>query len=408
MIIFGSIVQAHAKELVVNHGSKLANRLLSNFKLIDKLDNWAFEAPALLQRDLDKTTLAKIHVDKSCVTPSITHHPVHHSPFPILYSRLPNFYFHPQVSHSLLRNFHSLSSVSGSLFSIPHFLPMSSNIKVVQEYFKDKVVWVTGASSGLGEALCFSLCSQTQLKGLILSARREDALERVKRKCVELQPDLKAVVLPLDLSRVDSLSTAVVKAQDTLGRIDVLFNNGGIGFRGLAAETSLDIDQYIMNVNFFSGVALVKALQPAWLERRSGHIVQISGVQGFVGLPGRSALAAAKHAVIGFYDSLRAEMAENGVSVTMVCPGYIATNHSLNALQVPAAARYPEGDISKGVAPEVMAPQILAAVSRRKPEFMPAALDAKVATLIRAIWPRVIFWIMERRSRKERKAREDQ
>merc|ERR1712048_746109 len=171
---------------------------------------------------------------------------------------------------------------------------------------------------------------------------------------------------------------------------DVLFNNGGVGFRGLAAETSLDVHQQVMGIDYFSGVALVNALLPAWLEKRSGHVVQISSVQGFLGLPRRSAYAAAKHAAVGFYDSLRAEVASSGVTVTMVCPGYIATNHSISAVKESAASMSPADKTTRGVAPEVMAPQVLAAVARRLPEFVPAPLDAKAAILLRSLCPRVL------------------
>ena len=122
------------------------------------------------------------------------------------------------------------------------------------------------------------------------------------------------------------------------------------GFPWFRSRTSIDVDQRVMNINFFGGVALVKALLPDWLDRQTGHVVQVSSVQGFFGLPGRTAYAAAKHAAVGFYDSLRAEVAENGVSVTTVCPGYIATA----IVRMPCEARaskYPEGHTSKGVRP---------------------------------------------------------
>jgi len=157
----------------------------------------------------------------------------------------------------------------------------------------------------------------------------------------------------------------------------------------------------MMNVNYFSGVALVKALLPDWLASSSGHVVQIASVQGYFGLPGRTAYSATKHAAMGFYDSLRAEVADNGISVTMVAPGYIATQHSENAAHG-SGGKYPEGHTSKGVPPEVMAPQILAATARGRSEFVPAALDAKIARILRQLWPSGLFYVMRRRARKER------
>lgn len=279
-----------------------------------------------------------------------------------------------------------------------------SNSSVVSEYFAGKVVWVTGASGGFGEALCLALARSAQPRCIVLSARRESELERVKKRCLEVCTSLEVVVLPLDLSDLKSLPAAAQRASAAAGQIDVLINNGGVGFRGLGAETSIDVDQHVMNVDYFSGVTLVKALLPAWLDRGSGHVVQVSSVQGFFGLPGRTAYSAAKHAAVGFYDSLRAEVIDKGVTVTTICPGYIATNHSQNAAKG-EGVKYPEGHTSKGVAPDVLAPQALAAIARRQPEMVPAALDARFARLIRTLCPRLLFAIMRKRALKEESAR---
>jgi len=276
--------------------------------------------------------------------------------------------------------------------------------KTIAKYFDGKVVWVTGASGGLGEALCVELCRRARLRGLILSARKASELERVKVACLRHCPALRAEVLPLDLNEVDSLPDIAHQAlQVFCGTIDVLINNGGRGFRDVAWETPLDVDRQLMNVNYLSGVALVKGLLPSWLEAGSGHVVQIASVQGFFGLPGRTAYSATKHAAMGFYDSLRAEVGDFGISVTMVAPGYIATKHSENALRGNGGF-YPEGHTTKGVLPEVMAPQILLAVARRSPEFTPAALDARVARILRCVCPTLLFKIMRSRARKERAA----
>lgn len=275
------------------------------------------------------------------------------------------------------------------------------NDRVIAEYFDGKVVWVTGASGGLGEALCLAVCRLARPKGLILSARTRPELERVRRQCLELRPEARAEVLPLDLTEVDALPSAAERALQVFGgRIDVLINNGGRGFRDAAAKTGLDVDRMMMDVNYFSGVALTKALLPAWLQARHGHVVQISSIQGFIGLPGRTAYSATKHAAIGFYDSLRAEVADSGISVTVVAPGYIETNHSQNAASG-SGAHYPAGHVSKATSPHVMAPQILAAVGRRRAEFIPAGVKERLAAWIRLLCPPLFFSIMRRRARKE-------
>lgn len=266
------------------------------------------------------------------------------------------------------------------------------DLVVMEEYFSDKVVWVTGASAGFGEALCIALCQSAKPGGLILSARRKDELERVRSRCLELFPNLNAEVLPLDLSDLSRLGPVAERAKGLFGRVDVLVNNGGVGFRGLGQETSIEEDQHVMNVDFFSGVVLTKALLPEWIQRQSGHVVQISSVQGFFGLPGRTAYAAAKHAAVGFYDSLRAEVAENGIAVTTVCPGYIATEHGRHAAR--RVGTHVVEDVAKGISPHVLAPKVLAGIARRKAEMVPAALDARLARLLRTIFPSLFFSMM--------------
>ena len=274
----------------------------------------------------------------------------------------------------------------------------------IQAYFRDKVIWVTGASGGFGEALCVALCQIARPEALLISARRKEELQRVKSKCLELLPSVKVELVPLDLEDTSALPDVADMAKTLFGRVDVLINNGGVGFRGLGQETSIEVDRRVMNIDFFGGVALVKALLPDWLQRHAGHVVQVSSVQGFFGLPGRTAYAAAKHAAVGFYDSLRAEVEDSGISVTTVCPGYIATCHSQNALRG-EGVKYPEGHTSKGVRPEILAPKVLAAVARKKRELVPAAFDARVARLLRTCCPNLLFWIMRRRARKEARER---
>lgn len=278
------------------------------------------------------------------------------------------------------------------------------NTEVIRRYFDDKVVWVTGASGGLGEALCVELCRAVKPKGLILSARRTEELERVRGRCLSLQPDLKVVVLPLDLAELDGLAEKAKEAVSAFGEIGVLVNNGGVGFRGIASETAVEQDVQVMNIDYFSGVALTKALLPSWLSAGRGHVVQISSVQGFFGLPGRTAYSAAKHAAVGFYDSLRAELADTGVSVTVVCPGYVKTGHSTNAVQG-SGGGYPEGHSSKGVPAEQMALEALTATARQDPELVSCALDARLARIIRVCCPPLLFSIMQKRARKEMRER---
>lgn len=193
----------------------------------------------------------------------------------------------------------------------------------------NKVIWLTGASSGIGEALVYELVK----KGvkLILSSRRIEELDRVKKNCpAEAQPYIH--LLPLDLSKSATLQPATAAAIQLVGHIDILINNGGIGQRCLVRETSLEIDRQIMEVNYFGAVALTKYLLPHFISRNQGHYVTISSLAGKFGTPYRSGYAASKHALHGFYDAVRAEHWKDNLYVTMICPGFIRTKLPVSAL----------------------------------------------------------------------------
>jgi short-subunit dehydrogenase len=195
-----------------------------------------------------------------------------------------------------------------------------------------KVIWITGASSGIGEALAYELA----LKGarLILSARRKEELERVKGNCPHAaQADVR--ILPVDLSRPETLKISTEAAVQLFGHIDILVNNGGITQRSFAGDTMPEVDRRLMEVNYFGPVALTKYLLPHFANRKQGHFVTVSSLTGIFGTPYRSGYAASKHALHGFFDSLRAELwksFKNDIAVTMVCPGFIRTSLTLYAV----------------------------------------------------------------------------
>src|SRR3954471_20950943 len=178
--------------------------------------------------------------------------------------------------------------------------------------FANQVVWLTGASSGIGEALAYAFAREGAR--LVLSSRRRDELERVRRACA--RPD-DHLVLPLDLTRGETFPAAVVEVLARWGRIDLLVNNGGVGQRALATHASLEVERALMEVDYFGPVALTKAVLPAMQAQRAGRVVVISSVMGYLGTPGRSTFAAAKHALHGWFDSLRAEVWREGIQVML-------------------------------------------------------------------------------------------
>ena len=233
--------------------------------------------------------------------------------------------------------------------------------------FENQVVWITGASSGIGEALVYAFSREGAR--VILSSRRPAELERVARQAPG--PAERLHVLPMDLTDLGSLPARVAEAEAAFGPIDILLNNGGIGQRSSVEETDLSVDQAIMQTNYFGTIALTKAVLPAMLARRRGLVVVVSSLMGYLDTPLRSAYAASKHALHGYFDSLRAEVHDRQVRVLMVCPGYIRTEISLHAL-TGSGTKHGQMDRlqERGLPPEVCAEKILTAILRGKSEVL--------------------------------------
>jgi short-subunit dehydrogenase len=193
----------------------------------------------------------------------------------------------------------------------------------------DKVIWITGASSGIGEELVYQL-AEKQNK-IIISARRAKELERVKSGCPK-NSQSNIHILPIDLSDIDALDANADEAIKLHGKVDVLFNNGGISQRSMVKDTLFEVDQRLINVNFLSTVKLTKKVLPGMIRNNAGHIVLTSSLVGKFGTPFRSSYAASKHALHGFYEALAAEAWQNNIFITLFCGGYIKTNISYNAI----------------------------------------------------------------------------
>jgi short-subunit dehydrogenase len=259
-----------------------------------------------------------------------------------------------------------------------------------------KVIWITGASSGIGEALVYELAKKGAK--LIISSRRKEELERVKGNCVaEVQPNVR--VLPLDLGQPSTLQLCAEAAIQMFGQVDVLVNNGGISQRSLAKDTTVDVDRRVMEIDYFGTITLTKALIPHFINRKSGHFVTISSVLGLIGTPYRSGYAAAKHALHGFFDSLRAELwnESNHIHVTLVCPGWIRTNVTLNALT---------GDGSKlnqmdpttdhGMLPDVFARKMIKEIEAETEQVFIGGMKERAAIYMMQYFPRVFSKIVRK------------
>ncbi|HMO38368.1 MAG TPA: SDR family oxidoreductase [Saprospiraceae bacterium] len=230
--------------------------------------------------------------------------------------------------------------------------------------FKDKVIWITGASSGIGEHLTYALADEGAR--LILSSRNEKELQRVKDNC---QNDCNILILPLDITDFEAMQPAVHKAVEAFGKIDLLINNAGLSQRSLIKETMLAVDRRIMEVNYLGTVAMTKAVLPVMLAQGHGHIAVVSSVMGIIGVPWRSAYAASKHALHGYFDSMRSEMFRDNIKVTILCPGYVRTNVTINALRGDGSRNNQMAEeTSKGMDPTFCARKMLRAIEREREE----------------------------------------
>ncbi len=233
--------------------------------------------------------------------------------------------------------------------------------------FKDKVIWITGASSGIGEALALEFARREAR--LILSSRRGDELRRVAQLTGLAELDL--LILPFDLKDTSNASGLAANVMNKFGRIDMLINNGGYSQRSEAIETSEAIDRELMEVNYFSYVNLTKAVLPYMKRQKIGHIIVISSIAGKFGFYLRSSYSAAKHALHGYFESLRLETEKLGIKTLIVCPGKIKTKVSINAV-TKEGNKHGQMDVShqNAMSAEECAKQIISAIQRNREEIL--------------------------------------
>ncbi len=255
----------------------------------------------------------------------------------------------------------------------------------MKQSLKHKVIWITGASSGIGEALSIGLAKEGAQ--LVLTARNEEKLAALKKECTRLGAH--CFLLPIDLTAIAQFPQAVEEVLAQYGQIDMLINNAGISQRSLVREADLGIDRRVMEVNFFSPVALTKAVLPQMLKQKSGHIVAVSSIVGKFGFPLRSAYSSSKHALFGFFDSLRAE--EDELDITLIIPGRIQTNISLNAIGKDGekCGQMDPGQAG-GMSAEQCARIIIKALKKKKKELLVGHRELMMVH-IRRFFPRLYY-----------------
>lgn len=296
---------------------------------------------------------------------------------------------------------------------------MPSVSQETRDSLDGRSILLTGASGGLGEQLALQIANHCKPKKLILSGRKEGALQKIADECKnglasngdDSDVDSIVHIVKADLSDKDSvrsLGESAVKICDNA--VDILINCGGVSSRSDFVDTKLEIDEKVMQINFFAGASLAKAVVPGMVNSpRGGKIIWISSVQGLMGIPSRTSYAASKFAVQGYCEAMRAELATSGVSVHCVSPGYIRTNLSMSAVTGDGSAHGTMDETTaNGADPSDVAVEILdSAVAKGKADFVVAATaSAKVAIWLRLLFPQVLQNLLVKRFEKAKKKKE--
>lgn len=257
--------------------------------------------------------------------------------------------------------------------------------------FNNKVIWITGASSGIGKHLALAL-SKNNCK-LILSARRTEELEKVKQLCAT---PASVHVLPLDLAESQSMNHSVKDAISAFGRVDILINNGGISQRSPIIDTTIEVDRKLMEIDYLGTVALSKSLLPHFISNKSGHFVVVSSLMGKFSSPLRSAYCGAKHALHGFFNALRLEHSKDHIKVTLICPGFVNTNVARNALIGDGSQQgYQDNMTENGLDVDLFVQKMIKAIRKEKYEAYIGKYE-RFGVYVQRLSPKLIHWLVMR------------
>jgi len=261
-----------------------------------------------------------------------------------------------------------------------------------EKYFNGKIAWITGASSGIGEALVKAFAKY----GATVIASSNDAagLERVKSECAENKGNIYCV--PFELRDQLQIKSRVRKQMKKFDRIDFLINVGGVSQRAAITETSMSLERRIFEINYFGTVALIKGILPYMINQKSGHILVTSSISGRFGFPLRSAYSASKQALHGFIETLYLENKKNNIRASVIIPGRVRTSISINALTSSGQeyGKLDEGQ-AKGITPEKAALQIIKGIKKNKREILVGGGELMMLH-IRRYFPWLFFRIADK------------
>lgn len=256
--------------------------------------------------------------------------------------------------------------------------------------FNQQVIWITGASSGIGEALAINFAQHGA--HLILSARNEAKLLEVQQRCQSASGgSADAIVIPLDVTDEAAMPDCVAQAKAFKGQIDMLINNAGISQRSTCQSTEMSTYRKMFEVDVFGQIALTKLVLPIMLDQGGGHMVVTSSVAGKIGVPFRTGYCAAKHAMMGFFDALRAEVTHKNIRVSTITPGFIRTNISKNAVIGDGSALgVTDTNIAQGISAEECAQIIVKGLAKGKTEIAVGRGMEMHALWIKRLFPKLI------------------
>lgn len=250
---------------------------------------------------------------------------------------------------------------------------------------KNKVVIITGASSGIGEACAITFAKQGA--NIVIAARNQEKLKLVGEEIKNI--GVEVLEVKCDVSVLKDCEYLISQTITKFGKIDVLINNAGISMRAIFNDTSIDVLKKVMEVNFWGTVYCTKYALP-YLLKTKGSVVGVSSIAGYIGLPARTGYSASKYAMQGFLDALRTENLKTGLHVMVACPGFTASNIRNTALSSDGS---PQGesprDESKMMTAEEVAHHVYSGVIKRKRTLV-LTTEGKLAVFLSKLFPKFI------------------
>lgn len=280
----------------------------------------------------------------------------------------------------------------------------------MNQYYNDKVILVTGSSSGIGESIVKQLMQlkDIQQMTIIISGRNISKLQEISEQCKNLNSKITIISWVIDLENNDSIeksfellqSELMVKSHNKSKIIDILINNAGVSSRGSALETSMDSLKKVISTNFYATVILTKLVVSNMIESKKNDfsISVITSIQGKLGLPYRTAYSSSKHAIVGYFDGIRGELRPFGISTTIISPGYVKTGLSYKAINGDGSL-YNKMDTNteKGMDSNYVGKRILISIANKDLDVMIADVKSKAAAFAKNLLPDLIAKAIQNR-----------